>query len=244
MAESYLAQLIQRDARVMQIERLARSYGPQCFLLGFGPRAAPDENGGPVCLTVAREAVHPARCMAALNDVRPLAGPAEIVKVQAGAHHSAIDDLRRHHSQLAAGRARHRLVEQPRSLGNLCLACQHKPLERESQGLQVQIAMTAADLVHQDPVLVDDVPIAGRLFEERRREREPSVLRTLGLGLEEAPRLSQPALSGSELEPDGVMDAEHEGYERCPAWIPQPQVVLVGALVCRERVLVAIGPKS
>ncbi len=103
--------------------------------------------------------------------------------------------------------------------------------------------MPAADLVHLEPALVHGVPLDVRLREQRRDERQIAVLRPLSFRVEDASRLPEPALRGGQLEPDRVVDDEHEPDERRTAGTALPYVLLVGTLIRGERLLVAVGPE-
>jgi hypothetical protein len=115
-------------------------------------------------------------CMrAAIDDVRPLSGAPVVVQGETRADHAAVDDPGGDHSQLAADGARHRLVEQPPALLEGSAAGRDESLVRESECLQVGVAVAATEVAHLLCQLEHAVPLARSLLQEHQHEGEVAV---------------------------------------------------------------------
>jgi len=79
---------------------------------------------------VAREAAESRGRPASPDHVRPFPGAAEVLQIETGTQHAAVDDARRKRRELTGGSAGHRLIEKLRTVRDLLEMGLRQALER------------------------------------------------------------------------------------------------------------------
>jgi hypothetical protein len=190
------------------------------------------------------EPLESGRVAAPFDDLRPLAGPPIVVQTEAGNHHPAVDDTGRKHSELTADGARHRLVEQPLSLCERPAPRGDKPLEHETEGLEIVVAVLTSELAHVSRLLEHAVPVSGPLPQHRADEREVAVFPTCGVAVEQVLRLREPAARDRHIEANGVVYRQEDCDEAGAPRVIRAQVGLICPFLDPEGPLVLVRPEE
>jgi hypothetical protein len=136
------------------------------------PGAAPDENRRAMRTAVARKPGKTRHRRPVAHGRRPLVRATEVLKVDTGAQHAAVDDTGCEWPERPAEGARHRLVEQAHPRPDLSELRQRETLEREAERFEVCVPTAPRHGLCTIRVLDHRGPVAGDLGPHRVRDRE------------------------------------------------------------------------
>src|SRR5262249_24861154 len=94
-------------------------------------------------------------------DLGPFAGATIVLQRETRTEHEAVNRPRSHHSELAARRARHRLVKQRETSFDRTTPRQDATFVREPQRRQLGIAVAVTERPHATRELEHAVPVPG-----------------------------------------------------------------------------------
>ena len=195
-----------RDGALEVVELLASLHR---LLLGADQVAAKTHDLGAVDTARSRKAGDVEPVAPPVRHLGPLGGTAVVAEVLARADRDAVDEAGRVRPQLAADGGRGCLVEEGKTLLHLAGLDERAALSDEREHLRVAVAEALAEFVSTAEVLerLGQISPAEHGVHATRERQEP-VFRRLGLSLEQALGVGEPALRDRERAAAGVVPGQ------------------------------------
>src|SRR5262249_13971349 len=147
------------------------------------------------------------------DDVRPLTSAVEVLQVEAGTQHPAVDDAGCEGREFPRGGTRHGFVKKLRSVDDFVQMSLGQALKSQAKCPEVSVSATAAHVINSVAQLPNRCPVTRRFGEQCRHEGVVAMNVGFGQRFDESLGLRIPAACDGEVRSSNMMDGQYERHE-------------------------------